>query len=109
MRTTWTGLSILVRGLWKFAMTWVRDVHEMGFHVVEDDKDEWVIAPLSAVELRRLRRNQDDVISESHHLWWVVDWGRRSLPKRRARPHAHEPPWSSWVGKHDSDDIATVF
>jgi len=46
MRTTWTGPSTLVRGLWKFAMTWVRDVHEMGLHVVEDDKDEWVIAPL---------------------------------------------------------------
>jgi hypothetical protein len=28
-------------------MTWVRDVYEMGFHVVEDDNDDWVIAPCS--------------------------------------------------------------
>ena len=69
MRTTPTGSHILLRGVWKFAMAWAADSQDMCFHVVEDNSDEWTIVPELEVDFRRLPRDQDNVISESHR-WW---------------------------------------
>ena len=69
MRSTTTGPSVLGRGVWKFAMAWVHDYDEVGFHVVEDDNIEWTIVPEYDNDFRRLLPDQDDVIGENLR-WW---------------------------------------
>ena len=69
LRSTATGRSILLRGVWKFAMACICDVEAMGFHVVEHNGDEWAIAPLYETDFRRLRPDHDDVIGENLR-WW---------------------------------------
>ena len=54
MRSTDSGPSILSRGVWKFAMTWIEDADLPGFHVVEDNNDEWTIVTEREVDFRRL-------------------------------------------------------
>ena len=69
MRSTVTGPGILGRGVWKFAMAYIRDYDDLGFHVVEDDSTEWAIVPEYDTDFRSLRPDDDDVISENIH-WW---------------------------------------
>jgi len=69
MRSTVTGPGILGRGVWKFAMAYIRDYDDLGFHVFEDDSAEWAIVPEYDTDFRSLRPNDDDVISENIR-WW---------------------------------------
>ena len=67
MRSTESGPGILLRGVWKFAMTWIHE--EPGFHVVENNNDEWVMVPEYHADFSRLRAYDDDAIRPSVR-WW---------------------------------------
>ena len=69
MRSTDSGPSILSRGVWKFAMTWIEDADLPGFHGVEDNNDEWAIVPEREVDFRRFSAGDRRAIAENLRRW----------------------------------------
>ena len=69
MRSTESGPGIILRGVWKFAMTWIEDLDQPGFHVVATSGDEWVNVPAYEIDFRRLPAN-DNVAIRPDFRWW---------------------------------------
>ena len=69
MRSTDSGPSILSRGVWKFAMTWIEDADLPGFHVVEDNNDEWVWFTEVDNDWSRLNPRDDSLIQGCFRRW----------------------------------------
>ena len=69
MRSTDTGASILARGVRKFAATSMEFEDVPGFHVVEDNNDEWTTVTEREVDFRRLPVGVRRTIPENLR-WW---------------------------------------
>jgi hypothetical protein len=69
MRSTDTGASILARGVRKFAATKTEYEDAVGFHVVEDNNDEWKIVTEREVDFRRHPVGDRRAIPENLR-WW---------------------------------------
>ena len=68
MRSKPTSPSILRHGVWKFTMVWIRDLDEVGFHVVEKG-DAWAIVPGYEVDFRSLPADYNDAAA-ANLRWW---------------------------------------
>jgi hypothetical protein len=69
MGSTVTGASILARGVRKFAATSMEFEDVPGFHVVEDNNDEWVLFPEIENDWKRLAP-RDQTTIRGHLRWW---------------------------------------
>jgi len=69
MRSTDTGASILARGVRKFAATSMEFEDAVGFHVVEDNNDEWVWFMEVDNDWSRLNPRDDRLIRGSFRRW----------------------------------------
>ena len=72
-------------------MVWVRDLDEVGFHVVEKG-DAWAIVPAYEVDFRSLPADYKDAAAANLRWWPVVDW--LAGPCRTAGPG--RAPASRW-------------
>ena len=75
LRSTETGAGVLGRGVRKFAaICEEKDIDIVGFHVAEDNNDEWTIVPEREDDFRRLPAG-DKMTIRGHLRWWRgIDW-----------------------------------
>ena len=108
MRSTDTGASILARGVRKFAATTMEFEDVPGFHVVEDNNDEWVLSSRRSIRSGQGSTLATTVRSEDVFVGGEL-LGPRSLPHHGARLHVHKQPRNPGWQLMIRDDSATVF